>query len=141
MRRSVLRQGFVILLLGLLSGFGIVAGGPYARGWLGTHLTLMLTAVFILLVGLAWDSLKLSARQRAVLRFTLVLDGYWGGLAGVFATLTRIPGPVSGGGAQPAPGWESTVFFAVFLPILTILPFVFTGLVLYGLRGSDEPRG
>jgi hypothetical protein len=138
MRRSILRQGFVILLLGLLSGFGIVAGGPMARGWLGTHLTLMVTSVFILLVGLVWDELDLSPRLRAVLRFSVVFDGYWSAVAGVFATVFRIPGPVSGGGLQPTPGWTTTVFFGAFLPVLTILPFVFTGLALYGLRGKGR---
>ena len=139
MRRAILRHGFVVLLLGLLSGFGVAAGGPLARGWLGTHLTLMLTAVFIVLVGLVFEDLVLSPRQRSVLAVAVVADGYWGALAGVFATVLRIPGPVSGGGATPS-GWPATVFFGVFLPVLTILPFVFTGLVLYGLRGRAPAR-
>ena len=134
-QRSIIRQGFVVLLLAFLTGFGIVAGGPRARGWMATHLTLMLTAVFIVLVGLVWNRLVLSGRQRAVLRFAVVFDGYWSLLSGVFATLYAIPGPATGGGAQPA-GWQAAVFFTVFIPVLTILPFVFTGLVLYGLRGS-----
>ena len=134
-RRFILRQGFVILLLGLLSGFGIVAGGPQASGWMATHLTLMLTAVLVVLVGLVYDDLELSPRQRAVLRFTVVADGYWGGLSGAFATIFPVPGPVSGHGAQPT-GWAATVFFTVFIPLLTLLPFLFTGLTLYGLRGA-----
>jgi hypothetical protein len=48
-----------------------------------------------------------------------------------------VPGPVSGGGAQPE-GWAATVFFSVFIPVLTVLPFVFAGLTLYGLRGPSE---
>ena len=138
-RRSILRQGFIVLLIGFATGFGVAAGGPMARAWLGTHLTVMITAVFIILVGLVWNDLVLSARQRAVLRFTVVLDGYWGVAAGVFATLTRIPGPVSGGGAQPS-GWPATVFFGLFLPVLTLLPFIFVTLVLYGLRGKEPPQ-
>ena len=136
-RRSILRQGFVILLLGLLSGFGIVAGGPRASGWMATHLTLMLTAVLVILVGLVFDELRLSSRQHKILHFTVVFDGYWGGLAGAFATIFAVPGPVSGHGAQPS-GWAATVFFSVFIPLLTLLPFVFTGLVLYGLRGQAD---
>jgi hypothetical protein len=70
-----------------------------------------------------------------VLRFAVVFDGYWGLVLGVCATLFAIPGPATGGGAQPG-GWQAAVFFALFIPVLTILPFVFTGLVLCGLRGS-----
>jgi hypothetical protein len=137
-QRSIIRQGFVVLLIALLTGFGIVAGGPRARGWMATHLTLMLTAVFIILVGLVWNRLVLTRRQRAVLRFAVIFDGYWGLLSGVFATIFSIPGPATGGGAEPT-GWPATVFFTVFIPVLTVLPFIFTGLVLHGLRGSG-PR-
>jgi hypothetical protein len=136
-RRAVLRQGFIVLLIAFLTGFGIVAGGPMARGFMGTHLTLMITAVFIILIGLVWNDLVLSDRQRKVLRFAVVLDGYWGALSGLFATLTRIPGPATGNGAQPS-GWAATVFFSVFIPVLTILPFVFGGLALYGLRNRGS---
>ncbi len=138
MRRSILRQGFVVLLLGFTSGFGIVAGGPRAPAWMATHLTLMITAILIIGVGLVFDDLVLSPRQRSILRFAVVLDGYWGALAGVFATIFRVPGPVSGHGATPA-GWTAAVFFGVFIPVLTVLPFLFGGLVLYGLRG-ERPR-
>jgi hypothetical protein len=138
-RRSVLRQGFIVLLIGFFAGFGIVSGGPHARGWLGTHLTVMITAVFMILIGLVWDDLVLSKGQRRVLHFALVLDGYWGFVAGAFATVFAIPGPVSGHGVQPS-GWPATVFFGVFLPVLTILPFVFVGLTLYGLRGAPTSR-
>ncbi|MFI5307165.1 MAG: hypothetical protein ACHQ53_07435 [Polyangiales bacterium] len=133
-RRSVLRQGFIVLLIALFLGFGIIAGGPHARGFMATHLTLMISALLIIVVGLLWDDLALSPRQRALLRFAVVFDGYWGAAAGTWATLFAIPGPATGGGAQPS-GWAATVFFTVFIPALTILPFVFSGLMVYGLRG------
>jgi hypothetical protein len=137
-RRSILRQGFILLLIAFLMGFGIVGGGPKAAGWMATHLTLMITGGFTIMVGLLWHDLKLSPRLRKLLRFAVVAGGYWGALAGTFATVFNVPGPVSGHGAQPS-GWAATLFFSLFIPVLTILPFVFGGLVLYGLRGKDEP--
>ncbi|HVV52580.1 MAG TPA: hypothetical protein VHO06_23130 [Polyangia bacterium] len=134
--RSVTRQGFIILLLAFVLGFGIIPGGPHARGWMAAHVTTMLTAGFVILIGLTWERLRLSPRQRRILRFTAVGDGYWGVLAGVFATLFDVPGPVTGGGAHPA-GWTAAVFFSAFIPVLTVFPFVFCGLVIYGLRGDD----
>ena len=131
--RSLLRQGFIFLFLALAFGFGIVAGGPRARGWLAVHLTGMLTALIAVAIGLAWEKLVLSPRQRGVLYWSVVADGYWGFLAGTFATVFGVPGPVSGGGVQPE-GWQATVFFSVFIPILTILPFIFSSLTIYGLR-------
>jgi hypothetical protein len=138
-RRSILRQGFVVLLVAFATGFGIVAGGPAARGWMATHVTLMISAIFTILVGLVWNDLALGARARAVLRFTVVLNGYWGLATGAFATVFAIPGPVSGGGAVPPDAWHTTVFFAVFIPIATILPFMFGEIALFGLRGARTP--
>jgi hypothetical protein len=40
---------------------------------------------------------------------------------------------MNGPTSQPE-GWPATVFFSVFIPILTILPFVFSSLTIYGLR-------
>jgi hypothetical protein len=137
--RSILRHGFIILFIAFLTGFGVVPGGPRARGWMATHVTGMITAGLIILIGLAWDRLTLTPRQRAALRFAAVADGYWGLAAGAFATIFAVPGPATGGGAQPT-GWPGTVFFTLFLPVLTILPFMFAGLVIHGLRG-DGPTG
>jgi hypothetical protein len=137
--RSLLRQGFTLLILAFLFGFGIVAGGPHAKAWMGAHLTIMFSAVFAILVGLVWDKLVLSPRQRSVLRFAVVFDGYWGAAGGAFAAIFGVPGPATGGGVEPS-GWTALVFFTVFIPALTILPFVFTGLVLRGLRGDAPQR-
>ena len=68
--------------------------------------------------------------------FIVLLLAFWGIAAGIFATLFHVPGPASGGGAQPA-GWPAAVFFSIFIPILTVFLFIFTGLVIYGLRGDD----
>jgi hypothetical protein len=134
--RSLIRQGFIVLLLAFALGFGIIPGGPRARGFMGTHVTTMFTAGFIILIGLCWDRLRLSRRQRKVLRFTAIGDGYWGIAAGVFATLCGVPGPATGDGVRPQ-GWPAAIFFSVFIPVLTVFPFIFTGLVVHGLRGED----
>lgn len=137
--RTLIRQGFIILLIAFAMGFGVIPGGPRARGWMAAHMTTMFTAGFIVLIGLVWERLRLTPRQRAILRFTALGDGYWGVLAGVFSTIFQIPGPVSGGGAQPH-GWPAVAFFSLFIPVLTVFPFIFSGLVIYGLRGDHPPR-
>jgi hypothetical protein len=135
--RSLIRHGFIVMLLGFLTGFGIVAGGPHARGWMGTHITLMITALFIVVTGLVWSQLRLSRWAGAVLRFALLFDGYWSAAAGAFGTLWAIQGPATGHGPQ-ASGWPVMVFFTVFIPVLTVLPFIAVGLILYGLRARSE---
>lgn len=107
---------------------------------MGIHVTIMLTAVIAVVIGLAWDRFALGYVQRRVLYWSVVVNGYWGLVGGVIATVYRIPGPVSGGGVQPAPGWPASVFFTAFLPVITVLPFVFSGLAIYGLRGKPEPK-
>ncbi len=137
--RSIIRQGFIVLFGAFLLGFGIIPGGPRARGFMSAHITAMIGAALIILVGLVADRLVLTSRQRKVLRFSAILDGYWGLATGLYATIFNIPGPVTGAGAKPA-GLAATVFFIAFIPVITILPFIFTGLTIYGLRASPaEP--
>lgn len=133
--RSIVRHGFVVLLLALLLGFGVAKGGAPARAWMGAHITALIVGALIVLVGLVWDQLSLGARGRAVLRWAAVLDGYLSVVAGAFAALAGIPGPATGGGAQPS-GTAGMVFLGGFIPVLTLLPFLFVGLTLYGLRGE-----
>jgi hypothetical protein len=135
--RSILRHGFVVVLLSLLMGFGIVKGGPQARSWMGAHVTAFILGAIIVLIGFSWDRLALSPRQRAVLRLTAIADGYLSVIAGAFAAIFGVPGPVTGGGAQPQ-GLTGTLFFVAFIPLLTILPFIFTGLMIFGLRSAPS---
>jgi hypothetical protein len=138
--RSLIRQGFILLFLALLMGFGVAAGGPSARSWMGGHITALMSGMLAILIGLCWDRLVLSPGQRSVLFWSVVIFGYLGEVAAVYAAALGIPGPATGGGAKPE-GPAGMFFLFGFIPILTVLPLTFCGLMLYGLRGDGRSAG
>ena len=143
MRRVILRHAFVFLTiafaLGLVAG---VTGGnndPSARLWLASHTTGLLVCFLVGLVALTWPELRLGPRAEKVLYAVTVPINYLAMVnLGVLAPLARVAPPiVAPKGLAPAPAWAQGVV-NVTLVIVTLSSFLMTGLILYGLRGSDR---
>ena len=133
-RRALMRQGFLFLFLALALGLAIIAL-PHPGKWMAAHVTALLTGLVLVAIGLAWNELRLTNRQRALAYATGLLAAY-GGLAGnVFGAITDLPGPASNPGVTP-PMPQAAVFLTILAIIVPSL-FVSFGLVLYGMRGSD----
>ena len=132
-RRALMRQGFLFLLLGLVLGLAIIAL-PHPERWMAAHVTALLTGLVLIAIGLAWNELRLTNRQRTLAYATGLLSAY-GGLAGnVFGAITDLPGPASNPGVTP-PMPQAAVFLTILTVIVPSL-FVSFGLVLYGMRGA-----
>jgi hypothetical protein len=136
MRRSILRHAFIILtaafLLGLIAGAN--AQTPRGRLWMGSHLTGILVALMVAVVGLTWDDLRLGARASQVLWFVAVPVNYFlMATLGFFAPALGIPQPIATP-ALPAPAAWLTGAMATCLVIATISSLTLSGLVVYGLR-------
>ena len=132
-RRALIRQGFLFLLLGLVLGLAIIAL-PHPERWMAAHVTALLTGLVLIAIGLAWNELRLTNRQRTLAYTTGLLAAY-GGLAGnVFGAITDLPGPASNPGVTP-PMPQAAVFLTILAVIVPSL-FVSFGLVLYGMRGA-----
>ena len=132
-RRALMRQGFLFLLLGLVLGLAIIAL-PHPERWMAAHVTALLTGLVLIAIGLAWNELRLTNRQRTLAYATGLLAAY-GGLAGnVFGAITDLPGPASNPGVTP-PMPQAAVFLTILAVIVPSL-FVSFGLVFYGMRGA-----
>jgi hypothetical protein len=132
-RRVIMRQGFLFLFLGLVLGLAIIAL-PHPEKWMAAHVSAFLTGLVLVAIGLAWNELHLTSRQRTLAYATGLLAAY-GGLAGsVFGAITDLPGPASNPGVT-APMPQAGVFLTIFAIIVPSL-FVSFGLVLYGMRGA-----
>ena len=136
-RRALMRQGFLFLLLALVLGLAIIAL-PHPSRWLAAHLTAFLTGLILVVIGLAWNDLRLTDGQRTLAYVTGLVAAY-GGLAGnVFGALTDLPGPASNPGVAP-PMPQAAVLYTILAVIVPSL-FVSFGLVLYGMRGIAPGR-
>jgi hypothetical protein len=127
----------LFLFLALVIGLAIIAL-PHPSRWLAAHLTAFLTGLILVVIGLAWNELRLTQGQRT-LAYTTGLVAAYAGLAGnAFGAITDLPGPASNPGVAP-PMPQAAVFYAILAVIVPSL-FVSFGLLLYGMRGAATTR-
>src|SRR4249920_3512353 len=62
-RRTLIRHGFVILLLALCLGL-VITAAPHPARWLSAHLSALMTGFMLVIFGLAWRELRLTDAQR-----------------------------------------------------------------------------
>jgi disulfide bond formation protein DsbB len=137
-RRRILFHGFLMLTaafaLGLVAG---VAGGqhhPYARLWLGAHLTGVLVGIMLVAVGLARPHIVLGPRSSAVFFWSLI-GGNWLGfwILGIFSCSVGAGTPIVTPNLAPPTGWHAAVIGGA-LVLVSATTFVFCGLGVWGLR-------
>jgi hydroxylaminobenzene mutase len=137
--RRLLRFGILLFFLGLVTGL-LVPKLANPRMGLSSHLEGLMNGMFLILLGLLWPRLKLSRRLSGItfwLAFygayvnwaTTLVAAFWG--AG--ATLM----PMASLGQKGTPAQE--LFISFGLVSLSIAILGCCGLVLWGLRGADDP--
>src|SRR5947199_6665453 len=87
--QHLLSAGILLFLLGLLTGLSLPVL-PYPRTGLAAHMAAVLNGMFLVLLGLIWNRLTLSARSSS-LAFGLLLYGTyanwgWGLVAALLGT-------------------------------------------------------
>lgn len=135
-RRSLLRLGATLLLIAAAMGIGAAMPLPNPSKWMVAHMTSIMLGTLIMVQGLAWNDLRLSAAQRTWLVRLTHLQ-VWSGLAlGIATALMNIPGPATAPGVSTS-GLQGPILGALLALIVpaTIAAWV---LLWVGLRG-DEP--
>lgn len=132
----LVQLGFLLFLLGLLTGLAIPAFANPRMG-LSSHLQAVMSGLFLVALGLAWPRLRLSTGLTATV-FWLAL---WGAFAGWGTTLlsatlgagaTRLP--IAAAGFTGSPGQETLIqFLLISVALADVVALV---LVVWGLRGS-----
>ena len=132
-RRSLIRNGFLLLVLALCLGLSIVLL-PHPGRWVAAHLTALLTGTILIATGLAWRELRLTPGQRTLGYRCGLISAYAGLVAGVFGAIVDLPGPASNPGVAP-PMPQAVVAFTL-LAIVVPTVFIAFGLAFYGMRGD-----
>ncbi|MGZ6143656.1 MAG: hypothetical protein ACXWLM_09965 [Myxococcales bacterium] len=135
MKRNLLRSGMILFLLGLITGL-VVPQLHNPRAGLSAHMEGVMNGMFLLVVGLAWDELRLRDRTRSV-AYALVLGGTW--LNWATTLLTAVLGtakatPIAGAGFGASQAAEGLVFGLLVVVSLAMV----AALVLFvgGLRAE-----
>jgi hydroxylaminobenzene mutase len=137
--RRLMRWGISLFLLGLLTGFAIpVLSNP--RLGLSSHLEGVQNGMLLLILGLIWPRLQLSARMLRAGFFLAIFGTYtnWGItlLAGIWNAGSDLM-PIAGGSAVGT-AWQEVMVKAglLSLAIAMVLVSIF---VLVGLQGDEQP--
>ena len=134
MNRMLLRYGFVLILLALVSGM-FVPALKIPRLGLSAHTIGVLSGTLILAIGAIWGQFRLSATLSRVMAGSWLYSSYanWlGCLLGAFWGTGRAT-PVASQGALGAAMPETAVSLILYSVALTSL--IAVGLSLWGLRG------
>lgn len=138
--RALLWHGFFLFLLGLLTGLATGAMDNPRMG-LSSHLQGVLNGLFLLVLGLLWDRLRLPGRWLTAL-FWLALYGTYVNWASTLAAAIFGTGrttPIAGAGHRAADWQENLVAFGLYS--LSVAMLTVCVIALLGLRpGADRPR-
>ncbi|MGE0816500.1 MAG: hydrogenase [Vicinamibacterales bacterium] len=131
--------GVVLFFLSLLTGLLLVASPSFIanpRGVLAGHLESAMNGMFVMIVGLFFHRLDLSALQARICRGALLYGAFanwfFTTLAGVLGTSEATP--IAGAGHRAAAGAEQAVLVGLFTVALSMV--VAVALLLKGLRRS-----
>jgi hypothetical protein len=136
MRRTILKHAFVILTVAFLLGLvaGSMAHHPHGRLWMGSHITGILVALMVAVVGLVWPELRLSPRAGKVLFFvTVPMNYYILAALGVAAPALGFPQAIATPQLPPAASWV-TGWMTTNLVVATASALTMSVLVVFGLR-------
>ena len=136
MRRTILKHAFVLLTAAFLLGLvaGSMAHHPHGRLWMGAHLTGILVALMVAVVGLVWPELRLSAKAGKVLLFvTVPMNYYLMAALGVAGPALGFPQPIATPQLPPPAVWV-TGWMTANLVVATVSGLTLAVLVVFGLR-------
>ena len=137
--RRLMRYGVLLLFLGLLTGL-IVQGLANPRMGLSSHLEGVMNGILLVLLGVIWPRLRLS-RLASTITFWLAMYGTYISWATTLAAAAWGAGepmlPIAAVGHRGTALQEAIISFGLSSLVLAIL--VTCVIVLWGLRGADEP--
>jgi len=135
---ELLRLGAVLFLLGLLVGLGIPHFAA-PRQALSAHLLAITQATLLMVLGLVWPRLKLTAGQSRLISGLGIYGFPAAWLATLLAAFWRAGAtmmPMSSGGVYGTPAQESAI--RLLLISGALCQVIFAAVVVWGLRGATD---
>ena len=137
MNKTIIRHGFVLILLALVSGL-FVQAMPIPRLGLSAHTIGILSGALLIAMGAVWPLFVLSARQQQLMYWSWLYSSYvnWfacllGAVAGAGKTT-----PVASAGAVGPAAAEAVV--CILLVSVAVASFIAVGLSIFGLRSHGS---
>ena len=138
--RWLMRLGVLLFFLGLLTGL-FTPGLSNPRMGSSSHVVAMMGGTFLVVLGLILPKLRFSRVTMIVMFWLAIYGTYVGWATRLVAAAWGAGGammPVTGLGKTGTPLQEGIVKFGAIslVPVLLLMCLI----VLWGLRGADEPK-
>lgn len=136
----LLFAGFLLFLLGLITGL-IVPAFASPRLGVSSHIEGVLNGIFLMVLGLVWPRLALSAKALQI-TYWLALYGTFANWFGLLFAAVFNAGKMLGvmaGGTEGQPVPEAVVAF--FLVTLSVAMVIISVMVLVGLKKGYKAEG
>lgn len=137
MNRNIIRHGFILILLSLITGL-LVQAIEIPRLGLSAHTIAILSGVLLIAIGAIWRVFELTEKQKKIMYFSWLYSSYvnWFGclLAGVFGAGKVTP--LAASGATGSDLMEAVV--AILLTSVALASFLAVGLSIFGLKSKDS---
>jgi len=116
MDHVLLRHGFLLFFLGLVTGFAVPAM-TNPRAGLAGHLEALMNGMFLVVVGIAWTRLRVSARAGRLVGWLLLFGAYanWASTTASGILGSSKGTPIAGAGFQAGPVVENAIFGTLVL--------------------------
>lgn len=140
MSKAIIRHGFILILLALMSGL-FIPSMPIPRLGLSAHTIGILSGVLFIAIGAIWQEFNLSPRQLQIMFWSWLYSGYinWlGCLVGALAGAGKTT-PVVSAGAKGSAMAETLV--AILLGSVALASFVAVVLSIWGLSRRAGSAG
>lgn len=136
MNRSLLRHGFILVLLSLFSAF-FIPKLAIPRLGLSAHTIGILSGTLLIAIAAVWQQFSLSSRQQVLMYWSWVYSSYanWlGCLLGALFGAGKMT-PVAAAGTTGSAFAEAIVAF--LLVSVAVVSLIAVGLSIWGLRSKS----
>jgi (hydroxyamino)benzene mutase len=132
-KRTLIRHGFFLFLLGLLSGF-LEQKFVNPRMGLAAHLEGVMLGTFVIALGAVWLEIGLSPKLKAITYWLTLYGAYanWATTTLAAALGSSALSPITGAG-HSAPPWQDTLVTVLFMSV-GLATTASTLLVLWGMQ-------
>tara|TARA_R110000850_G_scaffold3976_2_gene18849 strand:- start:842 stop:1258 length:417 start_codon:yes stop_codon:yes gene_type:complete len=137
MNNKIIRHGFILILIALVSGLFIPAMTVPRLG-LSSHTIGILSGVLLIAIGAIWQQFSLSSKQSQWLYYSWLYSSYvnWlGCITGAILGSGKTT-PIAASGIVGSEFSETIV--AAMLISVGLVSFIAVGLSLWGLRGKAK---
>jgi len=137
MNQSMIRHGFILILIALVSGL-LIPVLPIPRLGLSAHTIAILSGVLLIAIGAIWSQLSLSTKQTKVMYWSWLYSSYINWL-GCFVGAILGAGKATPLASSGVVGSEvAELVVVMLLGTVALASFIAVGLSLWGLRSREN---